>query len=98
MAGRVSVKLTVNFPYVHRDRDRHGNVRLYYRRRTGEPKVRLRAEPGTAEFAAEYDAAQARDKVGPSDPPTELQRAEKGTLGWLCGMYLRSAEYSRLAE
>jgi hypothetical protein len=73
-------------------------MRLYYRRRIGGPKIRLRAEPGTAEFAAEYEAAQAHSNDGLSERPTELKRPEKGTLGWLCAVYMRSAEFSRLAE
>jgi len=32
----------------------NGNVRLYFRRAVGQPKIRLRAAPGTAEFALEY--------------------------------------------
>jgi integrase len=98
MLDRLLVKLIVNFPYVHRDIDRHGNVRFYYRRRIGEPKIRLRAQGGTPEFAAEYEAAQARCKVVPSDSPSALQRRQKGTLGWLCGLYLRSAEFGRFAK
>lgn len=43
--------------YVIEDRDRHGNLRRYYWRK-GRPKVRLRAEPGTPEFAAEVEAAR----------------------------------------
>jgi site-specific recombinase XerD len=77
--------------------DRHGNVRLYYRRRVGELKIRLSAQPGTAEFAAEYEAAQARADARASDSRRVPQPPEKGTLGWLCGSYLRSAEFSRLA-
>jgi hypothetical protein len=34
MLGAVAV-ITVNFEYVHRDVDRHGNVRLYFRRKKG---------------------------------------------------------------
>jgi predicted GIY-YIG superfamily endonuclease len=45
--------------YVIEDRDRHGNLRRYYWRK-GCPKIRLRGQPGTPEFAAEVKAAQAR--------------------------------------
>ena len=98
MLGCAFVKLTVNFPYVHRDKDRHGNVRLYFRRRIGGPKIRLRAEPGTAEFAAEYEGAQAHCNACPTGSPSEKRRIEKGTLGWLCARYLRSAEFTRFAK
>lgn len=97
MPEMCAMKFSVNFSYVHRDRDRHGNLRLYYRRRMGEPKIRLREKPGTAEFAAEYEAAHARGKVdqvtdgaGVPSPP------KPGTLRWLCVLYLRSAEFQQL--
>ena len=38
------------------DIDRHGNVRLYFRRR-GHSEIRLRQPYGTASFWAEYKAA-----------------------------------------
>ena len=38
------------------DRDRHGNIRIYYRVK-GRPKVRLRGTPWTPEFMAAYDDA-----------------------------------------
>jgi hypothetical protein len=39
------------------DRDRHGNFRVYYRRK-GYPKVRIHGTPWTPEFMAQYDAAK----------------------------------------
>jgi len=51
-----TVKLAIEYPYLCKDRDRHGNVRFYFRRKGR--KVRLRASPGTAEFQAEYDEAR----------------------------------------
>ncbi len=53
---RDPVKITL--PYVIADRDRHGNVRLYYWRK-GRPKIRLRSAPGSAAFLAEVEAARA---------------------------------------
>lgn len=43
--------------YVVEDTDRHGNVRLYYRRHGR--KVRLRGPAGSPEFLADYKAAAA---------------------------------------
>ena len=42
------------------DRDRHGNIRIYFRAK-GRPKVRLRGTPWTPEFMAEYEAAKGID-------------------------------------
>ena len=39
------------------DRDRHGNFRVYYRRK-GVRKVRLHGTPWTPDFMAQYDAAK----------------------------------------
>ena len=48
---------TMNFryPYTRSYRDRHGKLRIEYRR-NGKTKP-LRGTPGTAEFQAAYDAA-----------------------------------------
>ena len=51
---------TMNFryPYTRSYRDRHGKLRIEYRR-NGKTKP-LRGTPGTAEFQAAYDAAANR--------------------------------------
>ena len=97
MSEITAVKIWVSFPYVHRDTDRHGNARLYYRRRMGEPKIRLRETPGTPEFTVEYEAAQARagaERV--SKASAGLAVPTVGTLRWLCVAYFRSAEFRNL--
>jgi hypothetical protein len=45
-----------DLPYVLKDRDRHGNVRIYFRKR-GCRKIRLPDKVGSAEFLAAYNAA-----------------------------------------
>jgi site-specific recombinase XerD len=91
------MKVSVDFPYVHRDKDRHGNARLYYRRRMGEPKIRLRHRPGTSEFAAEYAAAVARCE-GSLPTDAAISKPKPGTLRWLCISYFKSAEFVRLDQ
>jgi hypothetical protein len=54
MARSVAMKLAVEYPYLYRDRDRHGNVRYYFRR--DHKKTRIRERPGTLEFQTAYDA------------------------------------------
>jgi len=72
------------------DRDRHGNIRIYYRSR-GRPKVRLRGTPYTPEFMAQYQAA----KCVPS--PTIRDGSAIGTWRWLCIKYFAEcADYKRL--
>jgi hypothetical protein len=68
-------------PYLLRQTTRHGKSVWYVRVGKG-PRVRLRAEYGTAEFQAEYQAAiaQCLKPSQPQAPPT-------GSLAWLCERY-----------
>jgi hypothetical protein len=45
------------YRHIHEDQDRHGNVRVYFWRGKGQPKIRLRERPGTVAFDAEYQRA-----------------------------------------
>jgi integrase len=80
----------INLPYVHTDRDtRSRAVRVYFRRRLGAPKIRLRAKPDTPEFLAEYKAAlEAAEKPDASVKPR--------TYRWLIVQYTSSAEFRGL--
>jgi hypothetical protein len=90
-----------DYRYLIEDVDRHGNIRIYFRLKKGQPKIRLKALPGTEEFDKEYrraltaklrppaEAASAGDNVGgPAQP---------GTLRWLCQQYLASSLFNGLA-
>ena len=74
-------------------RDRHGNVRLYVRRKN-VGKVRLRLPPGAPAFMDEYKAALERLSAGKKVPQTAHPRA--GTLGWLVHEYERSFGFRKL--
>jgi len=78
---------TIRLRYVTRDRDRHGNIRYYYRRR-GKQKVRLPGLPGSAEFMEAYKGALANDGA-------DGAKREK-TLEWLCDRYCKSAYFGSL--
>jgi integrase len=74
------------------DRDRHGNIRIYFRAKN-RPKVRLRGMPWTAEFMAEYEVA----KGGPA--VTISKGIAPGTWRWLCVKYFgECADYLRLDD
>ena len=79
-------------PGCSEDRDRHGNVRIYYRPK-GRPKVRLRGEPWTPGFMAAYEAAK-----GIEFKTSDRSRAAlPGTWRWLCVRYFSEcADYKRL--
>jgi integrase len=74
------------------DRDRHGNIRVYYRAKN-RAKVRLRSTPWTPAFMIEYEAARSQTVPLPSKavPP--------GTWRWLCVRYFtESTDYLRLND
>jgi site-specific recombinase XerD len=97
MLSAARMKFSVEFPYVHRDVDRHGNERLYFRRRMGEIKIRLREKPGTVAFAGEYAAVRARTEgIDAAAGESVAARPKAGTFRWLCAAYFRSTEFQRL--
>jgi integrase len=75
--------------YVTKDRDRHGNVRFYFRR-PGKPKIRLHGLPGSEEFMTEYRAALGESGLGGP-------QAEK-SFEWLCDRYCKSAHFQSLED
>ncbi len=75
----------IDYPYLCKDRDRHGNVRVYYRRKGR--KVRLLATLGTADFQAEYDAAHG---------PRRAKSTNHDTYRGLVARYVASPEFRAL--
>ncbi len=74
------------------DRDRHGNVRIYYRA-PGLKKVRLRGTPWSSAFMEAYERAT---KGEDADAPG-LARSRQGTWRWLCEQYLaRSPQFLQM--
>jgi integrase len=89
---------TRDYKFLIEDVDRHGNVRLYFRRRP-EPKVRLLQRPGTAAFEAEYLKAYRGEVVLPAagdSVPRVRGAAATGTMRWLVEQYYASAAFCRL--
>jgi hypothetical protein len=90
--------------YLYEDTDRHGNVRLYFRKRIEGTKkfrkVRLRQQPSTSEFHEEFAAALAGRPYGdannrPAPPP----RIAANSLRWLIQEYYkRSATFKSYDE
>jgi hypothetical protein len=82
----------VRLKYVTADRDRHGNVRYYFRRRGLARKTRIPGELGSKEFMAAYAALL----DGRSIPtvPTHV-RPPKSSLRWLFHQYLANPVVSR---
>lgn len=79
--------------YVVEDVDRHGNVRLYYRRHGR--KTRLSGPVGSPEFLADYRRAAA----GPKDAepkPAKPGRVVPHSVKWLCVQYYKSTMFTGL--
>jgi integrase len=73
------------------DRDRHGNIRIYYRPTKQHRKIRLRGTPWTPEFMEQYEAA--KGGVASAKPRGIIS----GTWRWLCIRYMHDcADYKRL--
>ena len=87
------MKLGLRLRYVVEDVDRHGNVRLYFRRR-GQRKLRLPGSPGSPEFFAAYQAAMAGL---PKHYRAERNKIVEGSLRALTVEYFKSAQFTRLA-
>jgi integrase len=94
VGGGVLKVRSTRFKFLIEDRDRHGNVRVYLRL-PGKPKVRLRADPETVEFLAEYQAAVAGELV--TAAPRKPSGPAPGTLHALCVTYYQSDSFLTLA-
>lgn len=86
----------IDLKYCHEEPDRHGNIRVYFRKR-GRKRIRLKQSPGTPAFMEEYEKAMAGRG---SDGNVALERREReakpATLAWLSDRYVASAEFGRL--
>ena len=75
-------------PYLSHEVTRHGRP-VWYVRRNGK-RIRLRAEFGTPEFEAEYQAAIAGE-------PLKTKSPNEGSFGWLIERYRETAAWSHLS-
>jgi integrase len=82
------------YRFLVEDVDRHGNVRIYFRRK-GQPKIRLSEMPGTDAFDAEYQRAFSGELKLLS--PNKHTPAMPGTMRWLCEQYYAAAAFQSLA-
>lgn len=87
--GRLMARLRIR--YVHRFRDRHGQVRHYFRR-PGYQSAALPGDPGSPEFREAYEAAMQAEKR-----PIGATRCVAGTIDALVVAYYASTEYRQCA-
>jgi integrase len=85
------------WPYLLRERTRHGQVSWYVRIEKG-PRVRIKAETGTPEFRAEYDAAVSALEKGEKPEVATPGMPVSGTVAWLWEKYRKSSVWASLAK
>lgn len=84
--------------YLVEDVDRHGNVRVYFKR-AGQQKIRLHGSFGSDEFMADYGAAlKGIAPVQVHITTQDARRAPAGSLRALVAQYFASPEFSSLAK
>jgi integrase/recombinase XerD len=83
----------IKMKYVVEDKDRHGNMRRYFRRK-GQQKIRLPGLPGSDQFMDAYRRALANL---PADRPRTVGCPAIGSFGHVCLSYYASPTFKRLA-
>lgn len=78
--------------YCVEDVDRHGNVRVYLRRK-GWPKLRIQGVPWTEPFMEAYRAAL---EGTPAEKPRDRHATLPDTWKWLCQQYIGSTRFKGL--
>ncbi len=89
----------IRLKYLVEDMDRHGNVRIYLRRK-GKKKIRMHSEVGTQSFLDEYQYILTNKKSmkQPYDKPTPITLVNKESMAWLCSQYFASAKFKLLSN
>ena len=85
MTGLDVAEFRKRYRYTRSDVDRHGNRRWYVLHPVTGRKIRLKAEPGSDAFEAQYKAVRAS---------REYARAVEGSLEWLIQQYQASPEFT----
>src|SRR5262249_41102922 len=83
--------VTLRLRYVVSDRDRHGNVRYYFRRKGGK-KIRLHGIRASKVFMDSYALALGSVTCRPAAGNFEV----KSSFGFLCKEYFRSQTFKAL--
>ena len=83
--------MPIKYPGVQIQRNRHGNVRFYFRAGRGAPRVRLHKEYGSKEFLEELACARMgvpyKGAAKAAKPLKTLRDGEEGSLAWLVEQY-----------
>jgi hypothetical protein len=83
--------------YVYKERDRHGNVRVYFWRGKGHRKVRILEAFDSPEFHKRYAALlEGRDEPAVNKPRPDPVKAQ--TFRWLVVRFFASAEFIQIGR
>jgi integrase len=85
--------VTIKLPYIVEDVDRHGNVRIYFRRHGR--KMRIREPMGSDGFYRRYSELLP-DIAAVREAPSHAARSN--TLRWLCVQFFGSPDFNRLDQ
>lgn len=87
----------VKIKYLNKYSDRHGQERLYYRRK-GYPKIPLRGPIGSPEFMEDYTTAHSGQTLtGPDSIYPAANAFKNATMRWLCTEYFKCSDFKNLA-
>lgn len=89
--------LTVKLKFILRDQDRHGNERIYFRKR-GQPMIRMRDPVGSPAFMEQYNALVRGEPPSSDKSPSPLSKPSPGTWRALCVSYFASGDFKRLDD
>jgi hypothetical protein len=95
MTGAPLMIVKRRYDYVHQDVDRHGNVRVFFRRRMGDKKIRIREKIGTPEFEQRHKELLAQAETG-AFKPEPVNAPDPHTLRWLGVKWIGSTEFQQL--
>lgn len=88
------MKAPIHYRYIYEDVSRHGQVRRYFWKGKGHPKIRIEHAPGTEAFSTEYHKLLAGHV--PEKAAQKALRAQPQTWRWLCEQYMTSAAWRGL--
>lgn len=80
--------------YVSQDTDRHGNVRVYFRK--GGKKIRLCGPVNSPDFLEDYRYALLGNAPGSNAKLDAFPTASKGSIRQLCIDYFQSSDFRKL--
>jgi hypothetical protein len=93
--SEAAVRVERQYRYVHQDVDRWGNVRVFFRRRVGERKIRIREAIGTPEFDRRHEELLRQAEAGAFKPEPSTGPKPR-TMRWLGVEWVGSAQFARL--